>query len=62
MTEALLRWRADIVDTEWLKTRTSGSAPVAARVTEFVKEMKGRESEERLNEAAQVIDERFTDL
>ena len=62
MIEALLRWRGDIVDTEWLKGRTSGSAPVAARVTEYVKEMRGVESEERLNAAAVAIDEAYAAL
>lgn len=62
LIEALLRWRADIVDTEFLKANTNGSAPVAARVTEFVKEMKGRDPEERLNERAEEIDLRFSDL
>jgi hypothetical protein len=50
------------LDTAFLKARTSGSAPVAARVTEFVKEMTGCESEQRLNERAEVIDVLFADL
>ncbi len=62
LIEALLSWRSDILDTAFLKARTSGSAPVAARVTEFVKEMTGCESEQRLNERAEVIDVLFADL
>lgn len=62
LTEALLRWRSDIIDTEFLKARTNGSAPVAARVTGFVKEMTGREPEERLNQRAEEIDLLFTEL
>ena len=62
MTEALLAWRGDIVDTEFLKARTNGNAPVASRVTGFVKEMTGRESEERLNQRAEAIDRTFGDL
>jgi arylsulfatase A-like enzyme len=62
LTEALLRWRSDILDTEFLKARSQGSAPVAARVSGFVKEMTGRDPEERLNQRAEEIDTRYTDL
>ena len=59
LIEALLRWRSDIVDTEFLKGNTSGSASVAARVTGFVKGMTGRDPEERLNRRAEEIDQKF---
>jgi arylsulfatase A-like enzyme len=59
LTEALLRWRSDILDTEYLKANTNGSAPVAARVTEFSKVMTGRDPEERLNRRAEEIDQKY---
>ena len=62
MVEALLAWRGDIVNAEFLKERTNGNAPVANRVTGFVKQMTGREPEERLNRRAEEIDARFSNL
>ncbi len=62
LVEALLAWRGDIVNTEFLKARTNGNAPVANRVTGFVKEITGREPEERLNVQAEEIDLRFASL
>lgn len=62
LTEALLAWHCDILDVGFLKANTSGSAPVAARVTGFVGEMTGRGSEERLNRRVEEIDAQFADL
>jgi arylsulfatase A-like enzyme len=62
MIEALLAWRGDIVNTEYLKAHTNGNAPVANRVTGFVKEISGRQPEERLNRRAEEIDRKYGKL
>jgi arylsulfatase A-like enzyme len=62
LVEALLRWRSDIMDLQWLVEHTSSGGPVARRTARLTQAMGGNDSERRLNERAEEIDARYADL
>jgi arylsulfatase A-like enzyme len=49
LTVALLTWRADLCDVNYLKQKTRGGGPVAKRVSVYNKSIRGTDAEERLN-------------
>ena len=59
MTHALLTWRSDLTDVQWLQEHTSGGGPVAVRAAANTAKFRGTDAEARLNERAEAIDARF---
>ena len=59
LLEALLSWRGDIVDVDFLLKNTKGVGPVARRAARHTRSMKGTDSEERLNKMVEKIDAGF---
>ena len=59
MTHALLTWRGDPTDVQWLQEYTSGGGPVAVRAAANTARFRGTDAEARLNERAEAIDARF---
>jgi hypothetical protein len=49
MRHALLSWRSDIMDVNFLVTKTTGGGPVARRIAPHSKAIRGTDAEERLN-------------
>lgn len=62
LLEALLRWRSDLTDVQWLAAHTSGGGPVARRAATLTRTMRGTDAEQRLNDRAEQIDARYADL
>ena len=60
LTRALLTWRADLLDVEYLHGATTANAqvggPVARRMSAYSHQMAGRDAEQRLNERVEKID------
>lgn len=59
MVVALLGWRSDLIDVEWLQSHSSGGGPVARRATAHTATLRGTDAECRLNQRALSIDERY---
>ncbi len=59
LTAALLTWRADLSDIQYLIHSTGGGGPVARRIARHTKAMRGVDAERRLGEAAERIDGEF---
>jgi hypothetical protein len=59
MVHALLTWRSDLTDVQWLQEHTTGGGPVAVRAAAYTRGFKGTDTEQRLNERAAAIDARF---
>ena len=59
LKEALLCWRADIMDMAHVRGKTGGGGPVAQRLAKWVTELEGTDAEERLNQKAEAIDAQF---
>jgi len=59
MVHALLAWRSDLTDVQWLQEHTSGGGPVAVRAAANTAKFRGTDAEARLNERATAIDARF---
>ena len=57
MARALLHWRSDICDVEFLVANTGGGGPVAKRIASRTKAMRGQDSEQRLNELVKGMDD-----
>ena len=55
LTQAILTWRSDICDVNYLIKNTGGGGPVARRIAPHTLAMKGIDSEERLNKAAERV-------
>lgn len=55
MLHALLTWRGDLTDVQWLQEHTSGGGPVAVRVAGHTRGIRGSDAEQRLNERAGAI-------
>ncbi len=53
---ALLAWRADLTDVQWLVEHTSGGGPVARIVADHSRALRGTDAEERLNIAIDPLD------
>jgi arylsulfatase len=63
LVEALLRWRSDLMDVQWLTEHTSsGGGPVARRAAVITNAMRGTDAEQRLNDRAEEIDTRFSGI
>jgi arylsulfatase A-like enzyme len=60
MTHALLRWRAELLDVQWLQEHTTGGGPVAIRAAAYTNSLRGTDAEAHLNERAVAIDARST--
>lgn len=56
MVQALLHWRSDLSDVNALISSTGGGGPVARRIASHTLNMKGTDSESRLNDWAEQID------
>ncbi len=56
LVKAILTWRSDICDLDFTINNTGGGGPVATRIAEYTRKMKGTDAEERLNKAALKID------
>ena len=56
LLRALLAWRSDISDVDFLIENTGGGGPVARRVGQHTLLMTGRDAEERLNQAVGRVD------
>jgi hypothetical protein len=50
MLHALLTWRGDLTDMQWLQEHTTGGGPVAVRAAAYTHTLRGSDSERRLNE------------
>ena len=59
LLQALLSWRAELADVEWLHANTTGNAKVAGRAAAHTHALRGTDAEQRLNEAADRIDARL---
>ncbi len=59
LVEALLRWRSDLLDVQWLVEHTSSGGPVARRTALLTGAMRGTDAERRLSERAEQIDAQF---
>lgn len=59
MLEALLSWRADLSDVQQMQARTSLGGPVAVRVATETKNMRGTDTEGRLDRRVREVDARF---
>jgi arylsulfatase len=59
MTHALLTWRSDLTDVQWLQAHTSGGGPVAVRAAANTATFRGSDAEARLNERAEAIKARY---
>jgi len=59
MVDALLTWRGELLDVEWLQGHTTGGGPVAVRAAAYTRGLRGPDAEARLNERAEAIDARF---
>jgi arylsulfatase len=46
---ALLAWRAELLDVEWLQAHTSGGGPIARIVADHTRGLRGTDAEARLN-------------
>lgn len=62
LVQALLTWRADILDLHWLQEHTGTGGPVANRLADYTRSMRGTDPERRLNERAEAIEDRFAAL
>jgi arylsulfatase len=62
LVQALLTWRADILDLHWLQGHTGTGGPVATRLAGYTRTMRGDDPERRLNESVQAIDKRYAGL
>ncbi|MBK34901.1 MAG: hypothetical protein CME26_05150 [Gemmatimonadetes bacterium] len=62
MTVALLEWRGSLLDVSHLQTLPTGGGPVARRLKEGYGDLRGNESEIRVNERAQAIEEDFSSV
>ena len=62
MTVALLEWRGSLLDVSHLQTLPPGGGPVARRLKEGYGDLRGKESEIRVNERAQAIEEDFSSV
>ncbi|WP_165452671.1 sulfatase [Paenibacillus thalictri] len=58
LLEALLSWRANLSDIEYLTEVTGGGGPVARRIAPHTLGMSGEDNERRLSEMAQRIEEK----
>jgi arylsulfatase A-like enzyme len=56
LLHALLTWRSELMDIESLQARTTTGGAVGRRVVQWVKEIRGTDAEQRLNERAAAID------
>ncbi len=56
IVHALLHWRLDLSDINALISSTGGGGPVARRISSHTLDMKGTDSESRLNVWAEQID------
>jgi len=56
LLHALLTWRSELTDVQWLQEHTSGRTKVAGRAAAHIKTLRGTDAEQRLNEAAEEID------
>ncbi|MFW6026704.1 MAG: sulfatase [Candidatus Woesearchaeota archaeon] len=59
LIKALLTWRSDICDLHYLIENSSMGGPVASRSNYLIRKMKGIDSEKRLNEMVDEIDNEF---
>jgi arylsulfatase A-like enzyme len=59
LLDALLTWRADLVDVQWLQEHTGGGGPVAVRAAAHTRALRGTDAEQRLNDRIAAIDARF---
>jgi arylsulfatase A-like enzyme len=57
LLQALLSWRAELIDVEWLQANTTGNAKVAGRAAAHTHAMRGVDAEQRLNEAVAALDQ-----
>lgn len=62
LVEALLRWRSDVVDVQWLQEHTGAGGPVATRTARLTHAMRGTDAEQRLNDRAEEIEARYASL
>ncbi len=57
LVEALLAWRSNLVDVQWLQEHTAGGGPIAKIVARHTHAMRGTDAEERLNTCAVRVDD-----
>jgi len=56
LLRALLTWRSELTDVEYLNKNSYGGGPVATRMGSYTSTMKGTDAEEHLNKTAEKID------
>jgi arylsulfatase A-like enzyme len=59
LLQALLQWNSELIDVQRLKENTSGGGRVAKITAEYTQAMRGTDVEQRLNERAEKIDEKY---
>lgn len=57
LVEALMAWRSDLVDVQWLQEHTTNAGPIANIVAQHTRAMRGTDAEERLNARAVRVDD-----
>lgn len=62
LTEALLLWRAQLIDVVELNSRLSVGGPVAKRATQMLKQITGGQCEERLSETVRRLNLSFSSV
>ncbi|HEX2185991.1 MAG TPA: sulfatase-like hydrolase/transferase [Chloroflexota bacterium] len=58
LLHALLTWRAELVDVQFLHEHTGGGGPVAVRAASHTRAIRGVDAEQRLNDRVAAIDSR----
>jgi arylsulfatase A-like enzyme len=56
---ALLQWNSELIDIERLKKNTGGGGRVATLTAKYTSNMRGTDAEQRLNERAERIDDKY---
>ncbi|UQZ82438.1 Arylsulfatase [Paenibacillus konkukensis] len=59
LLEALLAWRSNLSDLQYLTESTGGGGPVARRIAPHTLQLSGEDNERRLSEAAELIDNKY---
>jgi arylsulfatase A-like enzyme len=59
LLKALLTWRADLCDIDYLRNNTGGGGPVAIRAARHTMSLRGTDAENRLNRTIEVIDSQY---
>jgi arylsulfatase A-like enzyme len=57
--QALLQWNSELIDVERLRKNTGGGGRVAKLTAKYTNAMRGIDAEQRLNERAEKIDEKY---